>query len=109
MEQIATASRPFSFIERSTSPHTGEEVLFFAVGPYTYCVTAATGQGQGIGLTVLKGGRKMLDLFSGTERGKDYEGGLDRLFDIDLASNQFPLLPLRTAQSSRTPCDTKSQ
>ncbi len=107
MEHVASASHPFSFFDRSTSPHTGEEVLFFAAGPYTYCVTAATGQGQGIGVTVLKGGRKMLDLFSGTERDKDYEGGLDRLFDIDVASKESPLRAFNKTRSSRTPCDTK--
>ena len=47
MEQVATSSRPFHTFDRATSPHTGEELLFFTVGAYTYCVTAATGQGQG--------------------------------------------------------------
>ena len=53
-ERIATPARKFYIFERSTSPHTGEKLFFFTAGEYTYCVTEATGQGSGIGLTVLK-------------------------------------------------------
>lgn len=105
MEQVATASRKFHIFDRDTSPHTGEEVLFFTVGPYTYCVTAATGQGQGIGLMVLKGGRKILDIFSGNDFGKDYE--LAGLFDIDFSSNQSPLQRMKPTEPFLTPCDAK--
>lgn len=107
MEQVATASRKFRIFDRSTSSHTGEELLFFLVGPYTYCVTAATGQGQGVGLTVLKGGRRILDLFSGNDLGKDYEGGLSGLFDTDFSSAESPLQPLKPADPLHTPCDAK--
>lgn len=107
MEQVATASRKFHIFDRDTSPHTGEEVLFFTSGPYTYCITAATGQGQGVGLMVLKGGRKILDLFSGNDFGKDYEGGLAGLFDIALSSTESPLQSLKLPEPSLTPCDAK--
>jgi hypothetical protein len=108
MEQVATASRKFHLFDRTTSPHTGEEVLFFSVGLYTYCVTAATGQGQGIGLTVLQRGRKMLDLFSGNNPGKDYEGSLAGLFDIDFSPGASPLERLEASEPFLTPCDATS-
>lgn len=109
MEQVATPSRRFRMFDRSTSPHTGEEVLFFTVGAYTYCVRAATGQGQGIGLMVLKEGRTILDLFSGTEVGKDFEGGLDELVDIAFSANASPLQGLKTDAPFRTSCDAKQK
>lgn len=107
MEQVATPSRKFHIFDRATSPHTGEEVLFFNVGAYTYCVTAATGQGQGIGLVVLKGGRKILDLFSGNDVGKDYEGGLGSLFDIDVSARDLPLRVLKPTDTALTACAAK--
>lgn len=107
MEQVATASRRFHTFERSTSPHTGQNVLSFTVGPYTYCVTEATAQGRGIGLAVLKGGRKVLDLFSGNDYGKDFESGL---VDIWFSSNRSPALQALTLTDPfKTRCDARSK
>ena len=105
MEQVATASNKFHIFERSTSPHTGENVIFFTVGPYTYCVTEATAQGSGIGLTVLKDGRKTLDLFSGNYFGKDFESGIN---DIQFSSNPSSVLQSFTPSNLfQTPCDAR--
>ena len=103
MEQVSTASNRFHIFEQSTSPHTGEHVFFFTVGLYTYCVTEATGQGSGIGLIVLKDGRKVLDLFSGTGLGKDFEYGV---IDIQFSSNRSPALQLFNS-ADPSPCDAR--
>jgi hypothetical protein len=105
MERIAKASQKFHILERSTSPHTGENVLFFTVGVYTYCVTEATAQGSGIGLTVLKDGRQVLNLFSGNNAGTDFESGL---IDVWFSSSRSPSLePLEATNPFQTPCDER--
>ncbi|WP_228218497.1 hypothetical protein [Aromatoleum toluclasticum] len=82
-ERVAAKSSPFKVFERTDTPHTGEAVLFFSVGPYTYCVSEATGQGSGVSLTVIKGGREVASFFSGNDRETDYEAGL-----LDLSFSQ---------------------
>lgn len=47
MERIATRSDKFNIFSRSTSPHTGENLMFFKAGQYVYCVSEATAQGSG--------------------------------------------------------------
>ena len=109
LEQVATASRKFYIFERTTTPHTGENIFFFTVGPYTYCVTEATAQGSGVGLTVLKGGRKLLDLFSGNDFGKDFESGLIDI-QFSFSSSRSPALrPLAPANKFQTPCDVRQK
>jgi hypothetical protein len=100
-ERVATKSAPFYVFERSTSPHTGEFVLFFSVGPHTYCVSEATGQGSGISLTVLKAGAEVASFFSGNHHGTDYEVNL-----VDISSSpSLRKYPLK--DKFRTPCDGK--
>lgn len=100
-ERVATKSDPFYMFDRSDGPHTGNFIIFFLVGSYTYCVSEATGQGSGISLTVLKAGAEVASFFSGNDRGTDYEAGL-----IDLSSSpalrEYPL-----KKKFRTPCDGK--
>lgn len=103
LERVATQSSPFHFFERATSPHTGEVILFFSAGPYTYCVSEATAQGSGISLTVLKSGREVASFFSGNDRGIDYEAGLFELNqDGSPAFKEF-----RPKNDFQTPCDGK--
>ena len=103
MERVATQSSKFRIFERSTSPHTGERIFFFTAGPYTYCVTEVTAQGSGVGLTVLKSGQRVLNLFSGNDRGVDFES---ELIGIKFSSSISPALQ-HFAPSNRfkTPCD----
>ena len=104
-EKEATKLSPFYVFERSTSPHTGDNVFFFNVGLYTYCISEATAQGSGISLTVLKAGKEIVSLFSGNDRGIDYDAGL---LDISFGTSKSPVLkeyPL--ANKFRTPCDGK--
>jgi hypothetical protein len=106
MERVATVSQKFHVFERSTSPHTGQNILYFAVGSHTYCVTEATAQGTGISLTVLKHGREVLYLFSGNEAGSDFESGL---IDVWFSLSRSPVLePLVTDNGFQTPCDVKT-
>ncbi len=79
MEKIATRSNPFWIFSRSTSPHTGENLIFFRVGEFNYYISEATGQGSGISLMVFKSGRKILDLFSGNQVGNDFQNNLIEL------------------------------
>jgi len=76
MEKIATSSEKFGIFTRSTSNHTGENIISFSVGKFSYYVTEATGQGTGIGLAVFNSGKQVVDLFSGNDQGVDYEFGL---------------------------------
>ena len=100
-ERVATKSAPFYVFERSDSPHTGEFVIFFSVGPHTYCVSEATGQGSGISLTVLKAESEVASFFSGNNRGTDYDAAL-----VDISSS--PSLREYSLKSRlRTPCDGK--
>lgn len=105
MERVATQSSKFHIFNRSTSPHTGQNVIFFKSGPYTYCVTEATAQGSGIGLTVLKSGRQVLHLFSGNRRGLDFDS---ELIEVNFTSARSPsfqeFVPL---DPFNTPCDAK--
>jgi len=76
IEIKGTVANKVGLFERSTSPHTGENILFFRAGDFTYYVTEATAQGSGIGLNVYSEGKRVAHLFSGNDRGKDYESGL---------------------------------
>jgi hypothetical protein len=105
MERIATPSSKFRIFTRQTSPHTGENIIFFTSGPYTYCVSEALGQGNGIGLTVFKSGQQVLDLFSGTESGIDFESGMIDV-DFDFSSARSPVFQhFDSANPLQTPCD----
>ena len=73
LEKTATRQSPFSRFERSTSPHTGEEITFFKKGKYTYYVAEATGQGHGITLKVFESKKRIAYLFSGTRKDQDYQ------------------------------------
>ncbi len=105
LERVANKSSPFYGVERGGSPHAGEDILFFRIGQYTYCVSEATGQGSGISLTVLKGGQEVVSLFSGNSRGTDYETGL---LDLSFGSNKSPAIRAALLKNDfQTPCDGK--
>lgn len=79
MERVASRKSRFQVYSRSTSPHTGEKLVYFSVGKFTYYVTQATGQGTGISLVVFDAGKKVADLFSGNNEGVDYQSELNDL------------------------------
>ena len=97
-ERVATKSAPFYVFDRFESV-SGNFVIFFSHGSYTYCVSEATGQGSGISLTVLKAGREVASFFSGNNRGIDYEAGLTDLSKIDA------LQGYELRKKFQTPCD----
>lgn len=101
MEHVANSEKKFSILNRSTSPHTGENLIFFTAGGFTYCVSEATGQGSGIGLTVTKSGKKIADLFSGNARGVDFESEMIEI-DFDVARSAV----FKVAKSAAA-CDAK--
>ena len=103
LEQVATARAKFNVFSRSTTPHTGENVISFNIGPNTYCVAEATGMGSGIRLTVIRSGRQVLELFSGNEQDVDFESRLD---DIDFERAESPTFRhVLAAAKFRTACD----
>lgn len=105
MESVASDARPFHVFDRSTSPHTGENVMFFKVGGYTYCVIEATAQGSGVGLRVIRSGRQVLDLFSGNRRGVDFES---EMIDVNFVAPRSSVLrSYLPADPFETPCDPK--
>lgn len=88
LENVATPSNRFEIFSQSTSPHTGENVISFSRGNFTYYITEAIGQGHGISLYVFKSGQKILDLFSGTGEGTDYQSGL---IEMDFHKSSSPI------------------
>ena len=73
LEETATRQSPFWRFERSTSPHTGEQLTFFKRGKHTYYIAEATGQGHGITLKVFDEKKRIAYLFSGTRKDTDYQ------------------------------------
>lgn len=92
MESVATETYKFNIYEGSTTPHTGENVFFFSKEKYNYYVTEATGQGSGISLTIFNSGKRILDLFSGNDRGSDYESGM---LDVDFGKASSPIFEFK--------------
>lgn len=76
LEQVATKAAPFDIYTRSTTSHTGENILAFRKNGYTYYVVEALGMGSGVSLMVYHTGKRVVDLFSGNEPGVDFEAGL---------------------------------
>jgi hypothetical protein len=75
LERAASSKRKFGINSRSTTPHTGDDIVFFSAGTLTYYVAIATGQGSGVSLLVFDGKKKIVDLFSGNDCGSDFELG----------------------------------
>ena len=105
MEKIATRSDKFSIFSRSTSPHTGQNLMFFKSGQYEYCVFEATAQGSGIGLIVLKSRLQILNLFSGNEYGIDFQSGM---IEINFGPARSPIFQyVEPLDDFQTPCDPR--
>jgi hypothetical protein len=80
--------------------------MYFKAEQYVYCVTEATAQGRGVGLTVLKSGRQILHLFSGNDRGIDFESEMIQIdFDTARSPTFQHIEPLNNFQAA---CDSKS-
>jgi hypothetical protein len=84
MEKEATAQKKFWYDSRTTSPVTGDMIVFFSGGNYTYYISQAIDQGHGVSLAVFKAGKIVVKLFSGTNRGVDYEGYEDNMAELPL-------------------------
>ncbi|MFZ4478254.1 MAG: hypothetical protein ACOYNZ_00025 [Rhodoferax sp.] len=82
LEQAASASSRFAVFTRGTTSHTGENIISFEKDGFHYYVTDALGQGSGVGLVVYGKGKRIADLFSGTDEGVDFVSLRDE-FDFD--------------------------
>ena len=89
IEINGTVENQFSIYNQQTTLRTGEDILFFKTGGFTYYVTQATGQGSGIGLKVYKNGKQVVNLIS--EDPKDFESNLFFINFSDASSPVFVL------------------
>lgn len=71
----ATPEKPFQIFTHQTTRHTGEDLVYFNQGQYTYAIAIATGMGSGISLNVYQGKKLISSHFSGNNEGSDYELG----------------------------------
>lgn len=74
-EAAATEAKKFFVFSRPTSPHTGDDIVFFSNGNHVYYVTIAGGQGHGVSLRVYRGKKLIFDRFSGNHENDDYSVG----------------------------------
>lgn len=75
LEVVASERSRFNIDSRPTSPHTGNDIIFFRKGSYTYYVAIATAQGSGVSLFVFKGTNRVASHFSGNKAGTDFQIG----------------------------------
>ena len=88
-EQVATPTFKFAIFTRSTSTHTGENIIAFNKGNFHHYVSEAMGQGSGVSLVVFVNGKKITDLFSGNAEGEDFVSLRD---DFDFDAINSPVL-----------------
>lgn len=98
-EVVATEGAKFNIDSRSTSPHTGDDIVFFKKGPYTYYVAIAGGQGHGVSLYVYKGNSSIAGHFSGNEEGEDYQMG-PAAIDFSEGKSSSPVIAWKKAPHS---------
>lgn len=89
-ERKASQSKLFAIYRRSTSPHTGDDIVFFRSGQFTYYVAIAGGMGRGVSLHVFDHNKKILNLFSGTDGDRKQAGSIaGKDFQIGEAEMNF--------------------
>lgn len=91
LEVVAIEKSPFFLASRSTSPHTGNDIVFFRKGSFTYYVAIATAQGSGVSLHVFNGSRKVVSHFSGNLVNTDFQLGPAEL-SFNVSRPQSPVL-----------------
>lgn len=91
LEVAATERSPFFLASRPTSPHTGNDIVFFRKGSFTYYIAIATAQGSGVSLHVFNGSRKVVTHFSGNLVSTDFQLGPAEL-SFDPSRPQSPVL-----------------
>jgi hypothetical protein len=86
IQQTATPSRRFRLWTRSTSPHSGENIIGFSVGVTRYNIAIATLMGNGVIVRAFNGRRQLANLASGTTEGVDFRIG-PAVVDFDRPSS----------------------
>ncbi|TBR45117.1 hypothetical protein CBF23_001055 [Marinomonas agarivorans] len=79
-EKIATPVAPFYYYHFTLYPQASKvntSVLFFSNGKFNYYVGQALGMGSGISLSVYRDGKQLVELFSGNDKGIDYDYGTE--------------------------------
>lgn len=97
MAVTATPKAKFYIDSRSTSPHTGEDIVFFKKGKFTYYIAIATAQGSGVSLHVYEGDRQIGNHFSGNENNEDFQLG-PAAIDFDTQRSMSPIIQWSTAR-----------
>jgi len=81
-EQSASTTSKMAIFTRSTTAHTGENIISFNKGNFHYYVSESLGMGSGVSLIVFGNGKRITDLFSGTDERTDFYSLQDE-FDFD--------------------------
>lgn len=92
MEEVASPQRKFFVFYDSIGPKAGSDTVWFSKGDYRYQISAGTGMGRGVALTVHKGGKQVVDLFSGLEDEDHFSATEGISFDAP----KSPVLSLKT-------------
>lgn len=72
LKVVATQKQPFEVTTYDLDPHSGENIIAFSNNQYKYYIIQYIGMGSGIALKIYKNHKKILDLFSGNDKEKDY-------------------------------------
>ena len=91
LAQTATPSHKFGLYE-APGMKVGHVVLSFSKGGVDYHVAESIGMGLGVSLYVFKSGKKLADLFSGTQEGVDFKSSLS---DLQFDKPASPIFELR--------------
>lgn len=84
----------FFVASTQTSPRTGDDLVFFKKGHFTYYIAMATGQGHGVSLMVFQGKHRLVtDRFSGNYEGEDFSMGPARIDFISVPPRSRILIP----------------
>jgi hypothetical protein len=86
---LATREKPFGIFSRGTTPHTGDDLVYFTRGGYTYYIAIATGMGSGVFLNIYKGDKLISSHFSGNAEGSDYTIGPAEIHFYDQAKSKL--------------------
>lgn len=92
MEEKATSQRKFFVYFESGGPRSGSNTVWFTKGEYRYQIEAGVGMARGVSVSVYKGGKQVVDLFSDLGDEDHYSNTLG----IDFSAPKSPVLTARS-------------
>jgi hypothetical protein len=88
MEEVATPQRKFSVFYEQGGPAFGTNIAWFKKGEFTYQIGAGVGMARGVSVTVHKGDKPIVGLFSDL----DDEDHFSNTYGIDFKNPTSPVL-----------------